>query len=202
MTDKSALIQPDRGQPATALHLVNKAGFADWLRTLSAGQRAAIEAQKFEGGGYETAIVPDGDGWFAVGGVADPAQLSSWCLAKLAEVLPEGTYRMAQGSPGQRLFFCLNHVQADALQQHQCLAQCGDASRVFLAGRSDQLHFGGAESEKPLSGHQDSGADPRYRIEPAIERHENERRDPGDRGRAGPDVLEEEPGRKGGRAPG
>ena len=101
MTDKSALIQPDRGQQATALHLVNKAGFADWVRALSAGQRAALEAQKFEGGGYETAIVPDGDHWFAVGGVADPAQLSSWCLAKLAEVLPEGVYRMAQGSPSQ-----------------------------------------------------------------------------------------------------
>ena len=101
MTDKSALIQPDRGQPAIAVHLVNKAGFSDWLRGLNAGQRAALEAQKFEGGGYETAIVPDGDGWFAVGGVADPAQLSSWCLAKLAEVLPEGTYRLAQGSSGQ-----------------------------------------------------------------------------------------------------
>ena len=102
MTDKSALIQPDRGQPATALHLVNKAGFADWLRTLSAGQRAAIEAQKFEGGGYETAVVPDGDGWFAVGGVADPAQLSSWCLARLAEVLPQGVYRMVQGQACQK----------------------------------------------------------------------------------------------------
>ena len=106
MTDKSTLIQPDRGQPAIGLHLVNKAGFPDWLRTLSAGQRAAIKAQKFEGGGYETAIVPDGSNdsgtWFAVGGVADPAQLSSWCLAKLAEILPAGVYRLAQGSPGQK----------------------------------------------------------------------------------------------------
>ncbi|MFX8266552.1 hypothetical protein ABTL47_19725, partial [Acinetobacter baumannii] len=83
MTDKNALIQPDRGQKATSLHLVNKAGFPEWSKRLSAGQRAALAAQKFEGGGSDTAIVPDGDHWFAVGGVADPASLSSWCLARL-----------------------------------------------------------------------------------------------------------------------
>ena len=47
--------------------------------------------------------MPDGDGWFAVGGVKDPAQLSSWCLAKLAEELPAGTYRLAEGEPGAAL---------------------------------------------------------------------------------------------------
>ena len=103
MTDKNALIQPDRDQPATALHLVNKDGFADWVRRLNAGQRAALAAQKFEGGGYETAIVPQGDHWFAVGGVAQPADLSSWCLAKLAEVLPAGTYRLADHATGPAL---------------------------------------------------------------------------------------------------
>ena len=71
MTDRQALIQPDRGQPATALHLVDKATLADFLKGLNAGQRAAVSAQKFEGGGYEHAIVPDGDSWFAVAGVAN-----------------------------------------------------------------------------------------------------------------------------------
>jgi leucyl aminopeptidase len=99
MTDKHALIQPDRGQPAIPIHLVDKHGFADWLKRLSAPQRAAVAAQKFEGGGFEHAIVPDGDGWFAAGGVADVASLSSWCLAKLAETLPAGTYRLADGDP-------------------------------------------------------------------------------------------------------
>jgi leucyl aminopeptidase len=47
--------------------------------------------------------VPDGDAWFAVGGVADPQALSSWCLAKLAETLPAGTYRLAEGEPGAAL---------------------------------------------------------------------------------------------------
>jgi leucyl aminopeptidase len=103
MTDKSALIQPDRGQPAVAIHLVNKDSLPEWRKTLSAPQRAALAAQKFEGGGYEYAIVPDGDGWFAVGGVANPDNLSSWCMAKLAEVLPAGTYRRADGEAGAAL---------------------------------------------------------------------------------------------------
>ncbi|HBQ93632.1 MAG TPA: aminopeptidase, partial [Erythrobacter sp.] len=71
--------------------------------SLSASQRAALDAQKFDGGGYQVGIVPDGDGWFAVGGVANPDELSSWCMAKLAESLPEGTYRRAGGEPGPAL---------------------------------------------------------------------------------------------------
>jgi len=104
MTDFSELIQPDRGQDATDIHLVNKDSFEDWAKKLSAGQRAALKAQKFEGGGYQVGIVPDGDGWFAVGGVSDPDELSSWCLAKLAEELPEGTYRLAKHEAGDAMF--------------------------------------------------------------------------------------------------
>src|SRR5207253_2752591 len=91
------LIQPDRGQDAIPIHLVNKDGFEAFAKGLSTGQRAALAAQKFTGGGFQVGIVPDGDGWYAVGGVADPAELSSWCLAKLAEELPAGTYRLASG---------------------------------------------------------------------------------------------------------
>ena len=94
------LLQPDRGQDAIALHIVDSDGFDAFARDLNAGQRAALDAQKFTGGGYQTAIVPNGDSWFAVGGVADPGSLSSWCLAKLAEVLPEGTYRLDGRDPG------------------------------------------------------------------------------------------------------
>ena len=100
MSRTHELIQADRGQDAVAIHLVNTAGFDEFSKTLSAGQRSSLKAQKFNGGGYQVAIVPDGDNWFAVGGVADPADLSSWCLAKLAEVLPEGTYRLKSGDPG------------------------------------------------------------------------------------------------------
>ena len=103
MADKADLIQPDRGQKAILIHLVNKDGFPDWVKTLSGGQRTALNAQKFDGSGYQVGIVPDGDSWFAVGGVADPDKLSSWCMAKLAETLPEGVYRRAKGEPGPAL---------------------------------------------------------------------------------------------------
>jgi leucyl aminopeptidase len=100
MTDKHALIQPDKGQTATAIHLVDKDGLDEFRKMLSAPQRAALAAQKFEADGYHSAIVPDGDGWFVAAGVANAASLSSWCMAKLAETLPAGTYRRANGEPG------------------------------------------------------------------------------------------------------
>ncbi len=104
MSEAKALIQPDRGQDAIAIHLVNKVGFAAFATGLTAGQRASLAAQKFEGGGYQFAIIPDGDSWFVASGVANPESLSSWCLAKLAEELPEGTYRLASGEPGAAMF--------------------------------------------------------------------------------------------------
>jgi leucyl aminopeptidase len=104
MSKQIDLIQPDRGQDAIPIHLVNKDGFAKWAKSLKPGQRAALAAQKFDGGGYQVGIVPDGDQWFAVGGVADPDRLSSWCMAKLAEVLPAGTYRREGAEPGPALF--------------------------------------------------------------------------------------------------
>ncbi len=97
------LIQPDRGQDAIAIHLVNKDTFESFAKGLSGPQRAALAAQKFTGGGYQTGIVPDGEVWFAVGGVADPSELSSWCLAKLSEKLPAGTYRLHGRQPGPAL---------------------------------------------------------------------------------------------------
>lgn len=104
MNSKNQLVQPDRGQDATPIHIVNQDSFGNWMKSLAAGQKATLAAQKFEGNGYQTAIVPDGDKWFAVGGVANPDELSSWCLAKLAETLPAGTYRLATGSPGPAVF--------------------------------------------------------------------------------------------------
>ena len=45
MTDRNALIQPDKDQPATPIHLVNKETFAAWAKPLTKGQRAALEGQ-------------------------------------------------------------------------------------------------------------------------------------------------------------
>jgi leucyl aminopeptidase len=104
MTDKHALIQPDKGQPATAIHLVTKSGFEDFAKGLSAPQRAALAAQKFAGAAGEQAVLSDGDHFMVAAGVSDPAALSAWCLARLGESLPAGTYRLANAEAGKALF--------------------------------------------------------------------------------------------------
>lgn len=147
MTD-TALIQAERGQNATDIHLVNEAGFPEWANKLSDVQRAMLEAQRFTGKGYETAIVPakpgEGSAWFAVGGVADPEDLSSWCLARLAEVLPAGTYRMASGEPGPAL-----HGWQTA--QYRNLTYRSDAealgARILLTSRVNAIEPAIAEAE-------------------------------------------------------
>jgi leucyl aminopeptidase len=44
MNQLNALIQPDRGQKATALHMIDKAGLPGWLASLSDGQRELLGA--------------------------------------------------------------------------------------------------------------------------------------------------------------
>ena len=101
MTDVAALLQPDRGQPATPLQLVDKKGFEAWLKAQPERVRQAAQAQGFKAEGYQLAILPgERDGWSAVLGVANVDELSPWCLSKAADTLPEGTYRVADRSPG------------------------------------------------------------------------------------------------------
>ncbi|MCJ2186948.1 leucyl aminopeptidase family protein [Novosphingobium beihaiensis] len=104
MSDKNALIQPDRGQKAIAIHLVDKDGLEAFLKERTPAQRAALAAHRFAADGYDYAIIPDGEDWAVVSGVANAAELSSWCMAKLAEKLPAGTYRRAGGEPGPAMF--------------------------------------------------------------------------------------------------
>ncbi len=147
MTDISDLIQPDRGQDATDIQLIDKAGYEDWLMGLSAGQRASVKAQKFEGGGYQTAIVPDGDEWFAVGGVADPVDLSSWCLAKLAEKLPEGTYRLKSGDPGPAM---LGWMTAQYRFDKYAKDDKAEGARVLVTSQVKQIEQAQAEARAEL----------------------------------------------------
>ncbi len=101
MIDLKALLKPDQGQPATALHLIDKKGFEAWLKEQPARARKALEAQGFKGEGFQLAILPgERDEWAAVLGVANVEELSPWCLAKAAESLPEGLYRVAGRGPG------------------------------------------------------------------------------------------------------
>jgi leucyl aminopeptidase len=95
------LLQPDRGQRAMTVHLTDKSGFDEWLTAQSERVRSAVVAQSFKGEAFQLAILPgERDDWSAVLGVAKRDSLGEWCVAKAAETLPEGTYRLADGSPG------------------------------------------------------------------------------------------------------
>jgi leucyl aminopeptidase len=103
MTDFASLLLPDRGGPAHAVHLVDKASFEPWLKAQPAPRRALLDAHRFDGKtAYQFAILPSegSDGFEVVATVANVAELSPWCLAKLAEAMPEGSYRLAEGEPG------------------------------------------------------------------------------------------------------
>jgi leucyl aminopeptidase len=101
MTDLSPFLVADRGQKAHAVHLVDKDSFADWLKKRPPEDRVLLEAHRFDGkNGFDFVILPKGGEFEVVGAVKNVASLSPWCLAKLAESLPEGTYRLAEGEPG------------------------------------------------------------------------------------------------------
>lgn len=99
MIDLAPLLQPDRGQPARSLHLVDKKSFPGWLNDQPQKVRDLVAAQGFQGEGYQLAIIAD-DGGSALLGVADVQSLSPWCLANAAQSLPEGSYRVAGRGPG------------------------------------------------------------------------------------------------------
>jgi leucyl aminopeptidase len=106
MTVFSDLLQADRGGAAHLIHLVDKAGFAEWAKKQPAERRTLLEAARFEGKtAFQFAVLPAAQGqrWEVVSTVANTAELSPWCLAKLAEVLPQGTYRLAEGDPGSAM---------------------------------------------------------------------------------------------------
>lgn len=103
MTDFAALLQPDQGQSARTIHLVDAKGFDAWFKGQPERARTAMIAARLKPEGYAHAILPgDGaDDWSVISIVANAASLSSWCLAKLAAVLPAGNYRLADGmAPG------------------------------------------------------------------------------------------------------
>jgi leucyl aminopeptidase len=103
MIELASLLRPDRGGPAHSIHLVDKASFASWLKKQSPARRALLDAARFEAKtAFQFLILPTGQGqdWDVVSTVANAAELSPWCVARLAEALPEGSYRLAEGDAG------------------------------------------------------------------------------------------------------
>src|SRR3546814_13157519 len=102
MTDFAPLLQPDRGESAHTLRLVDAKTFDGWLKAQPQRVAAAVAAQRFAGKGYERATLPgdmDADDWSVVLGVAKVGELTPWCLPKAADPLPDGADRLADGSP-------------------------------------------------------------------------------------------------------
>ncbi len=144
MTGKNAPIQPDKGQKATPIHLVDKESLEEFVKTLSAPQRASLAAQRFKGEGFSHAILPDGDEWIVVAGVANRNSLSSWCMAKLAEVLPSGTYRRAGGEPGPAL---LGWVTGQYSFDRYRAEPSTEGPRILLSGDAKAIGPAMAEAE-------------------------------------------------------
>jgi leucyl aminopeptidase len=99
MTDFSALILPDRGQPAHVVQLVHADGFDDWLTGQPERVRAVAAAAGFRAKPGEFALVPGlkADDWSALLGVAP--EVKAFDLAAAAAKLPEGTYRLSEALP-------------------------------------------------------------------------------------------------------
>lgn len=102
MTDFAPLLIADRGQKARPIHLVDKDGFEAWLKKRPAEDRALLAALRFDGkNAYDFVLLPRGNAFEVVSAVKNVHELSPWCIARLGESLPEGTYRLAAGEPGK-----------------------------------------------------------------------------------------------------
>ena len=102
MTDFASLLIADKGQKARTIHFVDKASFGRWVKGRPGEDRVLLEAHRFNGKkAFAFVLLPRGSDFEVVGAVKDAAALSPWCLAKLGESLPEGTYKLAEGEPGK-----------------------------------------------------------------------------------------------------
>jgi leucyl aminopeptidase len=98
MTDFASLIVADRGQAARPIHLVDKDSFDGWVKKRPAEDRALLEALRFDGKtAHAFVLLPRGGEFEVVSAVKNVGSLSLWCLARLGEALPEGTYKLASG---------------------------------------------------------------------------------------------------------
>lgn len=71
-----------------------------------------------------------------VAGVASRERLGPWCLAKLAETLPEGTYRLAEGMAGAAM---LGWLTAQYRFDRYRKEENGSGARVLLTGEVAQI---------------------------------------------------------------
>lgn len=147
MIDFNSLLVPDRGQQARTIHLVDKTTFDDWTKRRSAEDRALIEAYRFDGKKPSAfVLLPRGNDFDLVAAVKSVAELSPWCLAELAQSLPEGSYRLAEGEPGAAAHgwllaqhrFEIYRTKADEQEPGPRVLVTSDAAKIGLAVRLAQ----------------------------------------------------------------
>jgi len=138
MTDFASLLVADRGQKARAIHLVDKASFDAWLKKRPAEDRALLEAMRFDGKKpHAFALLPRGNEFEVVDAVKSVDSLSPWCLAKLAESLPEGAYKLTGGEPGKAaLGWLLGQHRFDAYRSKD---ESEQGPRVLVTGEAAQI---------------------------------------------------------------
>ncbi|UZW53865.1 leucyl aminopeptidase family protein [Sphingobium sp. JS3065] len=138
MTDFSDLLKADNNQTARSIQIMDSQGLEAWLTSQPERVRTLAAAQKFRGKPYEHAILPGDDpaDWSVVAGVASRERLGPWCLAKLAEALPEGTYRLADGTAGAAM---LGWLTAQYRFDRYRKEESGSGARVLLTGEVAQI---------------------------------------------------------------
>ena len=138
MTDFASLLLPDRGQKARPIHLVDKDSFVDWAKKRPAEDRALIEAQRFDAKALGSFVILPRGADFEVAAAVKTGDLSPWCLAALAEKLPGGTYKLADGDPGRAaLGWLLAQHRFDAYRSKKDEAEQGP--RVLLTGEPARM---------------------------------------------------------------
>ena len=146
MTEWNTLLQPDKGQSARHIHLVDAASFDDWLKSQTAATRAMLLAQGFKGKAGEVAILPaadkDGEEWGAVAGVKSTADLGAWCLAPAAANLPGGAYRLARAASDIPVSEILGAVDETVSAMHKGAGASGGASGSRAQSMTNRLWEG------------------------------------------------------------
>jgi len=137
MTDFASLLVADRGQKARLIHLVDKDSFDKWLKGRPAEDRLLIDAHRFDGKkGFAFVILPRGNDFEVVSAVKNAAELSPWCLAKLAESLPEGMYRLASGDAGKA---ALGWLLAQHRFDYRSKDEPGFGARALVTGEAAKI---------------------------------------------------------------
>ncbi|PJG49076.1 aminopeptidase [Sphingobium sp. LB126] len=138
MTDFSDLLKADNHQPARSIRIVDAQGLDAWLAGQPERVRTLVAAQKFKGKAHDHAILPGDDpaDWSVIAGVASREKLGPWCLAKLAETLPDGAYRIVEASAGPAM---LGWLTAQYRFDRYRKEENGAGARVLLTGEVAQI---------------------------------------------------------------